>query len=226
MKPKKLLVILLIVFSGCKPSSTSVLEHLQEPGYIYFYNAQSIQDELYVFKGALDSVASKADSGLYHLILDQISRTEEFQDSLMFYLKDTCSMHEMHLKAEKADTLKCAADSLKNYISKLKFSALPPQCRKPIPCPGDTSYIAAGKSMAFFSRSPHGKVKIIKNGILIQELDEGSYDASIKIRTIPIPENLQIQKGDSIVVEIPVEFLDNDKKLQNIVIKYKEKTTH
>jgi hypothetical protein len=223
MKNKKLQVLLIFLLFGCTPGIEKIYKQVQVSGsgFVYFYNIQSIQDELNVLQNVLDSLDKKIDPSLYNLIENQILTTKEFQSSLNEYINDTIANFK---SSESSNYLSMnSITSINDKPSKLDTMALPPQCRKPYPCPqADSSYTFDARYFCFFTRNPRSKVEIFKNGQLLSVLEKGSFNKLTKVRTICVPRNLALKKGDSILLKLHVEYFDSAKKLQSIVIGYKE----
>jgi hypothetical protein len=201
MKHIKLQVLLLVLLSGCTPGIEKVLKQIQTPesGYLYFYNIQSIQDELTVLKDALQSPDLKTNP------------TAEAESCLMAFINDTTAKFQKSLLYEMAQ---------------IERSAILIHCARvhpPYPCPPtDSSYLSAAKYAGYFTQSPWGNVEIYKDGHLLSVLNKSSFDNLTKIRTIRFPRNLKIKNGDTLILKLPVEYRNKSTIMERKIIEYKE----
>jgi hypothetical protein len=225
---KKLMVLLLVLLSGCVPGIKKIYEKVQTPGsgYLYFYNYQSIEDELVTLQNAVDSLDKKSNPALFDLLKKQIQLTADYHRMLQEYISDTNTVFNGPLKADIAYAFVGSEGPSKNKFFSLALKALPPQCFRgypPIPCPPtDSSYASKANHLLYFTREPKANVEIYQNGKLILTLKGGTYLQLTKVRVVPLPRNLGFHNGDIIEIRMPVKFLDNAKILQPIEMQYRD----
>jgi hypothetical protein len=213
MKHKKLQVLLLVLLSGCTPGIEKVLKQIQAPGsgYLYFYNIQSIPDELAVMKNVLQSLDSMTNPTLNSLIKDQMKRTAAADSCLTAFINDTTAKFQNSFQHDRVQ---------------IENSAILVHCariRPPYPCPPtDSSYLSAAKYAGYFTQSPWGNVEIYKDGHLLSVLNKSSFDNLTKIRIIRVPRNLKIKNGDTIILKLPVEYRNKAAIMERKIIEYKE----
>jgi hypothetical protein len=226
---KKLLVLLLVLLTGCTPGIKKVYEKIQTPGsgYLYFCNYQSIEDEIATLQNAVDSLDKNSNASLYNLLKIQLQTAADIKRTLEEYINDTTAWSQSTLNRDVAFTFVGSENPRSDKYAMISRIAYLPQCvrvKPPIPCPPNDSIsnFSSATNISFFSRNPEDVVELYKNDQLITVLKKGYYHDLTKIRTVRIPGNLDLKTGDRLECRISVRFADSDKTIKDIKPVYKE----
>lgn len=222
MKTKSLLLLLVTAVS-CGPHEetpgvSSLFNEIQaSPSHVlYFYNIQSLPDEINVLDLALKATDSASNPGLHAQIRLQLDRANEMKDSL----DKIAALISLEEKQHPAPPVPPGELKL-NYPDYLKMMAVPPQCKR-LPCPGDTFYYSSRtRKLCFFSRDSTSGIRLFRNDTLVAEMTTGTYFRQVGLRTIEVPADLKFIPGNH-RLEFPVRFLDEKGTIQTIHLSYKE----
>lgn len=182
---------ILSLFCGPDLVIKSVLKHLQTPGSGFLYLLN---------KHSLHDEIITLQKVLGQESCEQLSR-------LIRQHLDTIAKNTPFLQA---------LEIIDMYCYKLPHPVPPPP-----PPPFIPTSLKLVKFVSFFTRSELNKVELHKNGQLLSVLKESTFNDLTKIRTVRVSGRLQFNRGDNIILKLPVGYLDDAGKIQNIMIDYK-----
>jgi hypothetical protein len=200
MSHKQLPLAIFLLLLGCSPKTENILKYIQTPGsgYVYISDTRSVQDELAYMQ-------TYVDKKLTTNITPFIRNFEE-----IISVKD--SINKLSFAGGIA------------FLVPFRIPFPPNPC--PVPGPGptcnDTSQVLTSTEfISYFTRNPLDDAAIFKNSQLLSVLKESSYNELYKIRTVRIPANLKLNNSDTLMIKLPVEFLDTSNNYQRIIIEYR-----